>query len=53
MPKRRAMIQHRMSLAAGLDTPVLPGLRALAGRVHEACVAAWGARALRLAPAFR
>jgi hypothetical protein len=53
MPTRRAMIQHRLSLAAGLDTPVLPGLRALAERLHDASVTAWGWAELRLAPAFR
>ncbi len=53
MPARRAMIQHRLALAADLDTHALPALRALARRVHGATVAAWGARELPLAPAFR
>ncbi len=52
-PARRAMIQHRLALAAGLATPVLPGLRALAEQVHAATLAAWGRCELDLAPAFR
>jgi hypothetical protein len=52
-PSRRAMIQHRLSAAAMLPTPVLPALRALAEQVHAAAVTAWGRCELDLAPAFR
>jgi hypothetical protein len=53
VPARRAMVQHRLALAAALATPVLPALRALAEQVAEAAVAEWGRRELELAPAFR
>jgi hypothetical protein len=53
MPARRAMIQHRLGLAAALDTPVLPALRALAEQAQAAALAAWGWQELELAPAFR
>jgi hypothetical protein len=52
-PTRRAMIQHRLAVAAALETPVLPALRALAEQVHAATLAAWGRCELDLAPAFR
>ena len=52
-PTRRAAIQHRLSLAGSLETPVLPALRALAGEAHAATVRAWGPCELEPAPAFR
>jgi hypothetical protein len=47
------MIQHRLGLAAALETPVLPSLRGLAEEVHAASVAAWERQELALAPCFR
>jgi hypothetical protein len=52
-PPRRAMIQHRLGVAAALPTPVLPALRALADQVHAGTLRAWGSCELDLAPAFR
>jgi hypothetical protein len=52
-PERRAMIRHRLGLAAALPTPVLPALRALAEQAHAATLREWGPCELRLAPAFR
>ena len=50
---RRAMIQHRLRVAAALPTPVLPALRGLADQVHAGTLRAWGSCELELAPAFR
>jgi hypothetical protein len=52
-PARRAMIQHRLGVAAALATPLLPALGELAEQVHAATLAAWGRCQLELAPAFR
>jgi Phosphotransferase enzyme family len=50
MPKRRAMVQNRLAVAAPLAPPALA---ALAEEVHAATVREWGAQPLLLAPAFR
>lgn len=50
-PGRRAALQHRLGIAAGLATGTPLG--ALAAEVHAATVRAWGAEQLAPAPAFR
>jgi hypothetical protein len=50
-PRRRAMIQHRLRLAAA--STELPALALLARRLGETLTARWGEIALPLAPAFR
>nr|WP_296066917.1 phosphotransferase [uncultured Actinoplanes sp.] len=50
-PRRRAMIQHRLRLAAG--STQLPALALLARRLDRTLTARWGENPLPLAPAFR
>ncbi|MGH8975804.1 MAG: hypothetical protein ACRD0C_21675, partial [Acidimicrobiia bacterium] len=51
VPTRRAMIQHRLAVAA--ESPALPPLGALAEEVLTATRRRWGVVPLDLAPAFR
>ncbi len=52
VPTRRALLQHRLRVAADLDTGALPALRDLADQAHQATVSQWGRRPLQLAAAF-
>lgn len=52
-PSKRAMLLHRLSLAAATSDRRLAPLRDLATEVHAAARASWGDIALPLAPAFR
>jgi hypothetical protein len=51
MPKRRAMIQHRLGEARRCAE--LPALADLAARLHDALDRRWGPHTLDHAPAFR
>lgn len=53
IPTRRALLQHRLRLAAEQRTTSLPALRDLAAQTLEATLHEWGPQALPLAPAFR
>jgi len=53
MPSRRALLQHRLRLAAEQDTGVLPALRKLAAQTLAATLQAWGPHPLPVARAFR
>ncbi|MEP6632446.1 MAG: hypothetical protein ABJA89_18385 [Lapillicoccus sp.] len=53
VPTRRALLQHRLGVAAAYDTTVLPELRQLAAQMYEATTRVWGEHPLPLAPAFR
>ena len=53
VPRRRALLQHRLGQVARQDSSVLPALRELAARTHAATLREWGPRPLPLAPAFR
>ena len=53
IPTRRALLQHRLALAAEYDTTVLPALRKLASQSQQAAVGLWGPHPLPLATAFR
>lgn len=53
IPTRRALLQHRLRLAAQQRTTLLPALRDLAAQTLEATLREWGPQALPLAPAFR
>jgi hypothetical protein len=52
-PSKRAMLLHRLSLAAATSDLRLAPLRDLATEVHAAALARWGEVSLPLAPAFR
>ena len=52
VPRRAAMLQHRLAGVATSDAP-LPALVDLAGRAHRALVEHLGPTPLALAPAFR
>lgn len=52
-PDLRALVAHRLRVAAGYSTAKLPALRDLAGQIHDECSRRWGKHALELAPAFR
>jgi len=53
IPTRRALLQHRLRLAAQQETALLPELRELADQTLTASIREWGTRPLPLAPAFR
>ena len=53
VPTRRRLLNHRLRLAAQLDTEVLPALRSLAAQTEAETVRAWGPQELPLAPAFQ
>ena len=53
VPTRRALLQHRLRLAAKHPGPDLPALRELAARSYAASVRHWGLQPLALAAAFR
>ncbi|MFL6137129.1 MAG: hypothetical protein ACJ74O_04935 [Frankiaceae bacterium] len=52
-PRRQALLQHRLGLAAGLADRAPRALAELAGRCAAAMAGAWGERPLALAPAWR
>lgn len=54
VPTRRAMVQHRLRVAAGIDAPRgLEALPVFAERLHAALAARWGGVRLPLGPAWR
>jgi len=53
IPTRRALLQHRLRLAAQQDTALLPALRELADQTLTATLSEWGTCPLPLARAFR
>lgn len=53
VPSRRALLQHRLRVAAEHPGPDLPALRELAARSYAAAVRQWGRQPLALAAAFR
>jgi hypothetical protein len=52
-PDLRALVVHRLQVAAAYPTATVPALRDLAGQLHDACVHQWGQHELLLAAAFR
>ncbi len=52
-PSRKAMVQHRLTLAVENANPQLSALTALAEELLQATYDAWGDVPLELAPAFR
>ncbi len=53
MPTRRALLQHRLRLAAQQETALLPALRELADQTLTATLRQWGSHPLALARAFQ
>jgi len=53
IPTRRALLQHRLRLAAQQETALLPALRELAAQTLAATLQQWGPHPLPLARAFR
>lgn len=53
IPTRRALLQHRLALAAQHESALLPALRELADHTLTATVQQWGTHPLPLARAFR
>lgn len=53
MPTRRALLQHRLRLAAQQETALLPALRELADQTLTATLRQWGTHPLPLARAFQ
>ena len=53
MPTRRALLQHRLRLAAQQETTLLPTLRELADQTLTATLRQWGTHPLPLARAFQ
>jgi len=53
IPTRRALLQHRLRLAAQQETALLPALRELAAQTLAATLQEWGPHPLPLARAFR
>jgi hypothetical protein len=51
-PSRRAVLQHRFALAAGMGDPVPASVTALAAECAAAIAAQWGDTPLALAPAW-
>jgi hypothetical protein len=52
-PSSRAVLLHRLAVAANAATSALPNLRALTATAHAVLEAHWGEQTLPLAPAFR
>lgn len=53
VPSRRALLQHRSQVAASRAGATWPALARWAEELHDRATAAWGARPLALAPAYR
>ena len=53
IPRRRALLQHRLGQVAALKSPLVPSLADLAAQTCAAMQCEWGAHPLPLAPAFR